>query len=81
VTLTLKGTALSVTGSLPARTLRQLAQWAVSIGSIVINGQSFSAETLNLLAVQSERSGQPIRFEEIPESPQRLKRRGGKHRP
>lgn len=67
VNLTLRGTALYTRDPLPASMLRQLAVWASKLGSIVINGQSLTAEQLNQLALQSEQSGQPISFGEFPE--------------
>ena len=60
--LILRGSALYVQGNVTAATLHVLARWARRFGSITINDQELTADTLDDLAWQSECSGEPIRF-------------------
>lgn len=65
--MTLKGSMLCAHECLNAATLHWLARMAIKLGSITINGQKLTAIELEGLARQSERSGEPICFPDIPE--------------
>ena len=66
--LILKGTMLCTRDYLDAATLHRLARWARKLESIIINGRELTADELEHLATQSERSGEPICFPEVPDS-------------
>lgn len=63
--LALKGAMLCAHECLSAATLHRLAQWARKFDSIIINGQELTADELEHLAGQSERSGEPICFPDV----------------
>ena len=65
--LALKGAMLCAHECLSAATLHRLAQWARKLDFIIINGQELTADELEHLAQESERSGEPVCFPDVPE--------------
>jgi len=65
--LTLKGTMLCADECLNAATLQRLSHLARKLGPIIINGQELTANELEHLARQSERSREPICFPDFPD--------------
>jgi ferredoxin-thioredoxin reductase catalytic subunit len=63
--MTLKGTRLCAYECLPAATLHQLAQLARKLDFIIINGQELTADELEHLAKESERTGEPLCFPDV----------------
>jgi hypothetical protein len=64
----LKGTRLYAREYVDAATLHRLARWARKLESVIINGRELTADELEHLARQSERSGEPVYFPEVPDS-------------
>jgi HD superfamily phosphohydrolase len=63
--MTLKDTMLCAHECLDAATLHRLAQFARKLGSIIINGQELTADKVDYLARESERTGEPICFPDV----------------